>query len=145
MSFWLTIEVQHGAVSADRWRDAHGKWLIEAAITNGARTWEWHGPRWGLVLEIEFADEQRRDVFRGLPAVQAALDAVPDPVSGLFVYPGRGGGSGAGRPRKPRPAPLAGTATATEARDVFLDTASTSRGYPPTGSRGAQSDSVSHP
>ncbi|MGH3926895.1 MAG: hypothetical protein ACRDTT_29185, partial [Pseudonocardiaceae bacterium] len=92
-----------------------------AAVTNGARGWEWHTPRWGLILELEFSGEAARDAFRNLPAVTAALDAVPDPVFGLLVYPGRGGGSGAGKPRRPRPAPLAGAAEMEEPRDQFLD------------------------
>lgn len=92
-------------------------------MTNGAKHWTWHEPRWGVILELEFSDEGARDRFRELPAVTAALDAVPDPVSGLFVYPGRGGGSGAGKPRRPRPAPAAGAAELDEPRDQFLDLA----------------------
>ncbi len=123
MAFWLTIEVQHGEIPADAWRRAHGESLIEAAVTNGARHWEWHTPRWGVILQLRFRDEQARDEFRQLPAVVAALDAVPDPLSGLLVYPGRGGGSGAGKPRRPRPAPLAGAAEVDEPRDQFLELA----------------------
>jgi hypothetical protein len=123
MAFWLTIEVQHGDIPADGWRRAHGELLIEAAVTNGAQNWEWHTPRWGLILELAFLDEASRDRFRELPAVIAALDAVPDPVFGLLVYPGRGGGSGAGQPRRPRPAPVAGAAEVEEPRAEFLDLA----------------------
>jgi hypothetical protein len=128
MSFWLTIEVQHGdlprgGVSADAWKRAHGESLVEAALTNGAKYWKWHSPRWGVIVELRFADEASRDRFRTLPAVTAALDAVPDPVSGLLVYPGRGGGAGAGEPRRPRPAPVAGAAEVEEPRDGFLDLA----------------------
>lgn len=108
MEYWLTIEVADGALSASSWRDARGDSLSEAAVTNGVRSWSWHDTEWGVVLEIEFRTEADRDRFCGLPAVRAALDAVPDPVSGLYVYPGRGGGAGAGRPRRPRPAPAAG-------------------------------------
>ena len=54
------------------------------------------------MFEVEFDGEdtwtgRRSDAcppFRRLPAVQAALDAVPDPIGGLLIYPGRGGGSG---------------------------------------------------
>src|SRR5687768_2584582 len=112
MGFWLTIEVQHGDIPADGWRRAHGEWLIEAAVTNRATRWMWHTPRWGVILELQFADEEARNRFRELPAVVAALDAVPDPIFGLLVYLGRGGGSGAGKPRQPRPAPVAGSAEA---------------------------------
>lgn len=123
MAFWLTIEVQHGEIPADGWRRAHEELLIEAAVTNGARDWTWHTPRWGVILELKFRDEAARNAFRELPAVVAALDAVPDPVFGLLVYPGRGGGSGAGKPRRPRPAPVAGTAAVDEPRNQFLDLA----------------------
>jgi hypothetical protein len=111
---WLSIEVFDGAFPATLWRNAHGEALVEAALTNGAMNWEWHQHRWGVVLEIAFTEEDRREAFRSLPAVLAALDAVPDPVSGLLVYPGRGGGSGAGVPRRPRPAPIAGAAALPE-------------------------------
>ncbi len=108
MDHWLSIEIFDGKFPASRWRRAHGDDLTEAAITNGALRWLWHEHRWGVVLELEFIDEHQRDRFRALPAVCAALDAVPDPVSGLLVYPGRGGGSGAGMPRRPRPRPSSG-------------------------------------
>lgn len=55
------------------------------------------------MLELEFADTKAWDNWRALANVQAALDAVPDPISGLIVYRGRGGSSGAARPRRPRP------------------------------------------
>jgi hypothetical protein len=114
MGCWLSIEVQDAGVPASLWRDGRGKALVEAALTNGATNWTWHTPRWGVILEIKFADEQARGAFRALPGVQAALDAVPDPVRGLYVYPGRGGGAlfRSGRPR--RPAPIAGAAAAEE-------------------------------
>jgi hypothetical protein len=117
---WLTIEVLHGALSADAWRRVHAESLIEAAVTNGALSWEWHVAQWGVVLELEFADDSARVGFRVLPAVTAARDAAPDPVLGVLVYPGRGGGAGAGKPRRPRPAPIAGAMTADEPLDQFL-------------------------
>jgi hypothetical protein len=61
-----------------------------------------------VVLEVEFAEDAQWERFRNLPAVQAALDAVPDPVNGLLVYRGRGGGAGATSPRRPRPVTGAG-------------------------------------
>lgn len=120
MGSWLTIEITHGDIPADGWRRAHEESLLEAALTNGAKHWRWHTPRWGLILELKFRDDAARDRFRALPAVTAALDAVPDPVFGLLVYPGRGGGSGAGKPRRPRPAPITGAAELTVPRDQFL-------------------------
>ena len=108
MDSWLSIEVFDGEFPASAWRRAHGDNLTEAAITNGARRWQWHKHRWGVVLELEFIDEHQRDRFRDLPAVRAALDAAPDPVNGVLGYPGRGGGSGTRVPRRPRPLPMSG-------------------------------------
>ncbi len=99
----MSIEVLDGASSASLWAEAHGDSLIEAAFTGGASDWAWHRHTWGVVLELSFADEAAWDRFRALPAVDAALDAVPDPVSGLIVYRGRGGNAGRGVPRRPRP------------------------------------------
>ncbi|HET9256540.1 MAG TPA: hypothetical protein VFO16_15270 [Pseudonocardiaceae bacterium] len=108
MSHWLTIEIFDGELPASSWRRGYGDHLTEAAITNGVRQWCWHEHQWGVVLELEFSDERQRDRFRELAVVHAALDAVPDPVNGLLVYPGRSGGSGSGVPRRPRPLPVAG-------------------------------------
>jgi hypothetical protein len=105
---WWSIEVLNGQGSAARWKNAHGEALVEAALTNGAVDWAWHEYRWGVVLEVAFADEWRWGRFYGLPAVQAALDATPDPVGGLAVHRGRGGSSGARQPRRPRPLAGAG-------------------------------------
>ena len=41
--------------------------------------------------------------FQTLPSVIAALESVPDPVSGLLLYKGRGGSAGRAQPRRPRP------------------------------------------
>jgi hypothetical protein len=120
VAYWLSIEVFDDAFPAVAWRDAHERFLVEAAVTNSASYWEWHVHRWGVVLELAFEDEQRRDAFRDLPAVIAALDAVPDPVNGVLVYPGRGGGSGASVPRRPRPAPAAGAVQLPEPDDEPL-------------------------
>ena len=119
MDYWLSIEVFDGEFPATSWRRAHGEWLTEAAITNGAVQWEWHEHRWGVVLELEFSDETRRDTFRTLPTVTAALDAVPDPVNGLLIYPGRGGGAGAVVPCRPRPTPMAGAAARPEPEEEY--------------------------
>jgi hypothetical protein len=103
MSEWYSIEVFDGARSASGWADVHGDWLLESALASGATDWTWKHHSWGVVLELEFADSLSWDKWRALVNVQAALDAVPDPISGLIVYRGRGGSSGATRPRKPRP------------------------------------------
>jgi hypothetical protein len=105
---WWSIEVLNGRSSAARWKDAYGEALIAVAFTTGAVDWAWHEHRWGVVLEVAFADEQRWEFFYGLPAVQAALDATPDPVKGLLVHRGRGGTSGTRLPRRPRPLTGAG-------------------------------------
>ena len=108
---WWSIEVFDGAaLSAARWQDAHGNALTEAAVTHGAYEWHWHRHSWGVLFEIGFRSDEQWYVFRDLPAVHAALDAVPDPVNGLMVYPGRGGSSGRVRPRRPRPVLGAGAA-----------------------------------
>ncbi len=107
---WWSIEVLDGAFPAEQWRAAHSAALIEAAITNGARDWAWQRQPWGVIFEIAFADADDWVTFRHLPAVTAALDAVPDPVNGLMIYQGRGGSSASGDPRRPFPRAGAGAA-----------------------------------
>ena len=102
MSAWFSIEVFDGASSASVWADAHRDTLIETALTHGAGDWAWHRHTWGVVFEVSFADESLWDDFLELPVVQAVLDAVPDPVTGVIAYRGRGGSSGASYPRKPQ-------------------------------------------
>ena len=101
--WWMSIEVLHGELSAERWQDAYGSFLAEAAVTNGARDWSWHRDHWGVVFQVAFPDEDAWDRFRHLPAVVAALDAVPDRVNGLLIYRGRGGSSGRVVPHRPIP------------------------------------------
>jgi hypothetical protein len=117
---WWSIEVLHGQFSADRWRDAYAPALIEAAVTHGVRDWSWHRTDWGLVLELAFADTEAWTTYRLLPGVQAALDAVPDPVRGLFVYPGRGGSANVRQPVRPRPHLGAGAAPMPVTPEDFL-------------------------
>ncbi|MEV6306546.1 hypothetical protein AB0M02_44570 [Actinoplanes sp. NPDC051861] len=108
---WWSIEVLDGArQSAARWRDSFGNVLVEAAIAHGAYEWRWHRFTWGVLFEIGFRREERFATYRDLPVVRAALDAVPDPVNGLLIYPGRGGSSGRVEPRRPRPIAGAGAA-----------------------------------
>jgi hypothetical protein len=117
MAGWWSIEVFHGESSARLWQDTYSNALIEAAVTHGATSWEWHEHRWGVVLEVEFPEDVQWENFRNLPAVQAALDAVPDPVNGLLVYRGRGGGAGSVSPRTPRPVAGAGAVALPEPGD----------------------------
>jgi hypothetical protein len=103
MDVW-TIEVADGhTASARGWRREHGERLVEAALTHGAKEWTWVVRSWGVLLELSFADESDWLRFRRTPAVQAALDAAPDPVAGRWIYPGRGGSSASRIPRRPRP------------------------------------------
>ena len=99
MSVWFSVEVLDGASSASLWSEAYGDALIEAAFLTGASEWNWHRHTWGVVLELAFTDEDAWDRFRDLVSVQAALDAVPDPLTGLVVYRGRGGSAGTWAPR----------------------------------------------
>jgi hypothetical protein len=101
---WWSIEVRDGVLPAQRWKDGYGESLLEAAITHGAKRWEWTLMPGGVVLELAFRELDDWERFRALPVVTAALDATPDPVNGLYVYPGRGGSAGDRLPRrKPRP------------------------------------------
>lgn len=103
MAWWMSIEVLDGSSSASLWAEAWGDTLVEAAFTSGATDWAWHRHAWGVVFEICFEEEPTWDRFRSLAVVGLALDGVPDPVSGVIVYRGRGGSSGRGEPRRPRP------------------------------------------
>ncbi|HEY9484979.1 MAG TPA: hypothetical protein VIR00_18680, partial [Micromonosporaceae bacterium] len=89
--YWWSIEVLDAELPANRWRDAYAAALIEAAISHGAKDWAWNKFDWGVVFEVAFEDWDAWVTYRQLPAVVAALDAVPDPINGLMIYPGRGG------------------------------------------------------
>ncbi len=100
---WLTIEVFDEASAAWLWRDRHADAIVAAALTVGARYWEWHEHRYGVAFEVCLPDDAAVERFRALAAVRAALELAPDPVNGVLVYRGRGGVSGAGARRRPRP------------------------------------------
>lgn len=122
MAQWWSIEVLHGGFSAFRWQEQHDDALIEAALTNGACDGTWHVEPWGVVFEVSFDEEWQWERFRELLAVRAALDAVPDPVNGLLIYPGRGGTAGSRQPRRPKPAPSAAAVSLPEPEaEVRLD------------------------
>jgi len=109
MAEWWSIEVFDSRIQAALlWKDSYRSQLVESAVTSGAIEWSWIEHKSGVVFEVCFADEARWEAFRGLPGVQAALDAAPDPVNGVLVYRGRGGGAGARWPRRPRPSAGAG-------------------------------------
>jgi hypothetical protein len=122
MAEYWSIEVFDGDIPASQWKQAYSATLVEAAISNGAYDWSWIESRWGVVFEACFTDDARWEAFRALPVVRAALDAVPDPLSGLLIYRGRGGASGASSPRRPRPVPSAGAVSLPEpVEESYLD------------------------
>ena len=108
--FWMSIEVFDGASSAASWAEAWGDTLVENALVSGALDWSWQRGSFGTTFEVAFADAEAWERYRDSLAVQAALDAVPDPVSGLIVYRGRGGSAGMPSPKRPRPLLGAGAA-----------------------------------
>ena len=118
---WFSIEVFDGASSAALWAEAYGDGIVEAAFGAGATDWSWHRNTWGTVLELQFSDEQAWEEFQNLPAVIAALDSVPDPVSGLLMYKGRGGSAGRVQPRRPRPLSGSGAAALPLPFELELD------------------------
>lgn len=110
MAEWFSIEVSGGSTPVRPWYEAYSDLLVGLALSHGASDWEWHGPSWGCLFEVEFPDDAAWERFRAHPTVQAALDAVPDPVNGLLIHRGRGGSSGARWPRRPRPLTGSGAA-----------------------------------
>ena len=110
MAEWFSIEVLDGSIPARPWVEGRGDRIIEAALWHGATEWHWHWTPWGVVLELELPDEVAWENFKTETIVQAALDAVPDPVNGVMLYRGRGGSSGVRDPKRPRPLSGAGSA-----------------------------------
>ena len=109
MAEWWSIEVFDSRIHAAlHWKDSYRTQIVEAAITTGAVDWNWIEHKSGVVFEVCFVDEATWEAFRNSAAIQAALDAVPDPMYGLLVYRGRGGGAGSRQPKKPRPSVGAG-------------------------------------
>lgn len=109
--FWMSIEVFDGTFPASSWQESFGDSLVESALGHGAVDWNWDRHTWGVIFEVAFEDEQAWDRFRDSLTVRTALDAVPDPVSGLIVYKGRGGSAGRSQPRKPKPLSGSGAAS----------------------------------
>ncbi len=130
MAFEMSIEVLDGEFPAWLWAEAHGDSLIEAAILHGATDWQLHHLRWGVVLELRFASEEQWERFRADAAVDAALDAVPNP-NRLLIYRGWGGSSSPREPRRPRPLAGAGAAALPLPLDDFFVDASPAAARPP--------------
>jgi len=105
----MSLEVLDGSFPAALWSEAHIDNLIEAALRHGATDWSSRALVWGVVVELRFDDEAQWERFRADAAVQAALDAVPNP-DGLLIYRGWGGSSSPREPRRPRPLAGAGAA-----------------------------------
>jgi hypothetical protein len=130
--YWWSIEVLDGPARPARgWQDALGGALTEAAVTNGAYDWKWHTHSWGVLFEVAFASDERWHTYRDLPVIRAALDAVPDPVNGLMIYPGRGGSAGRAQPRHPRP--IAGAGAAAMPIEEPPPLCAVAEGHPPSG------------
>jgi hypothetical protein len=106
----LAVEIFDAAFPASTWMYAQGDLLTTLALEYGADEWRWISRPWGVVLEIAFSSERNYAMWREVPAVRAAFDAVPDPVGGLVFHRGWGGSSGSGEPRRPRPFAGAGSA-----------------------------------
>ena len=103
MAEWFSIEVSNSAAgSARTWSEAYGDVLTGIALSSGATSWDWRHEQWGSVLELELPDHAVWIQFLAIDAVRASLEAVPDPVNGLSVHPGRGGSAGTRDPRRPR-------------------------------------------
>lgn len=121
MSVWFSIEVFDGASSAALWAEAFADGLAEAALLHGALDWSWHRHSWGAVFEVSFDSDEVWESYQQLPNVRAALEAVPDPFTGLIVYRGRGGSAATGVTRRPRPLSGSGAAALPLPWDLGLD------------------------
>lgn len=121
MSSWYSIEVLDGSSSAALWAMGHGDRLVESALACKADDWSWHQHSWGVVFEVSLDSDAVWEAFGQMTGVRAALDAVPDPFTGLIVYRGRGGSAGAPEPRRPRPMAGSGSAALPLPWDLGLD------------------------
>jgi hypothetical protein len=119
----LSIEIIDAAFSASSWKFAHGDVLSATAVEWGAQEWRWVDRPWGVVFEVAFRRESAAEHWLALPAVRAALDAVPDPIAGLVFHRGWGGTSGSGEPRRGKPLAGAGGAEVPIPDDIALEDA----------------------
>jgi len=107
---WFSIEVLDGGYAAAGWADAFGDSLVTEALSGGALDWGFHPHSWGTIFEVQFADEAAWERFRASIAALRALDAAPDPLTGVIIYKGRGGDTGGRIPRRGRPLTGSGAA-----------------------------------
>lgn len=119
----MAIEIHDAAFPASSWQRAYGDALTKAAMGWSGLDWEWRSFRWGLLFLVAFPSEEEFEQWREMPAVIAALDAVPDPVSGLVFHRGWGGTSGTGEPRRGKPLAGAGGAEVPRPVEQALDDA----------------------
>ncbi|MFI5042312.1 MAG: hypothetical protein ACHQNA_10770 [Acidimicrobiales bacterium] len=119
MAQWFSIEVLDGAYSAAGWAEAFGDSLVTEALCDGALDWGFHPHSWGTIFDVQFPDEAAWARFRASLAALRALDATPDPVTGVIIYKGRGGDTGGRVPRRGRP--LTGSGAAALAVPLPLD------------------------
>ncbi len=117
----IAIEILDGAFPASSWQRAWGDSVTNAAMSWSGLDWDWRSFSWGLLLMIAFPSEAEYEQWRQVPAVIAALDAVPDPVNGLVFHRGWGGTSGSGEPRRGKPMAGAGGAEVPVPEDLVLD------------------------
>jgi hypothetical protein len=116
--------------------ESRGDELIYLAQLHGAKDWNWHHHRWGLVLELAFDDEFVWERFWAAPGTRAAIDGVPDPLFGLVFHRGRGGSAGSLLPRRPRPFAGAGAVALPLPEELDLGFDVSLRQLTLTGSRG---------
>lgn len=118
--FETSIEVFDAATSAESWWRGYGDRLVSIATEFGVKEWHYRVHSWGVVVELAFRSEEQWEWFLSNSGVQAALDAIPDPVHGLIIQRGWGGVGNAGVPRKPRPIVGSGAAELPIPRDEPL-------------------------
>jgi hypothetical protein len=119
----IAIEILDAAFPASSWQRAWGDALTTSAMEWSGLDWQWREFTWGLLFMVAFPTEAEYEEWRRLPAVIAALDAVPDPVSGLIFHRGWGGTSGSGEPRRGKPLTGAGGAEVPEPVEEIPDDA----------------------
>lgn len=99
----MSVEVFDGSFSASQWAESHADQLVEAALIEGALDWNFVRHAQGIVFEVKFEDEEAWQRFQASLSMRWALDAAPDPHTGVIIYRGRGGNPTIFEPRRPKP------------------------------------------